>query len=661
MKRNLTYAILSFIAFSLFAASCKQTLETGTEKEEIPTEQPSMSIEEKFLEFPSEGGKTDIAVTANRNVVANCPDSWCKAVIEDVKDAFTLQKRWLSVSVAPSNESRSTILTLSALDCEDINIEIKQIRVPKSTCELLSLELMRSENGLENIIVFSNNSEIWSAKYLKWIDKESPQMLVPSFTTNGEKVLCGETEVISGKTALDFSKDFTLTVVAENGNKKEYTVSLNCPQVNTELPVLHLKPSGLIAGKSVYVKTDIVLYDRSESATGDGWWNSADKGAVNVRGRGNSTWGLPKKPFRIKFPEKFSPIGLKHAKAKSWVLLSQDMDKSLIRNHLAFEYSRILFNPTEKWHNPNAVLFTPCSKYVNVYFTGPYFDSSKGTTVNMNGDYLGIYQMSDQMEMAKGRIAVDKLTAADGSNPDKISGGYIIEADLHDGNKYSAVKGIKMTYKYPDDKDFDQAQYDYISDYIAKAETALYSEEYKDPVNGWRKWFDEKTLADYIIVKEFVGDMDGYTSTYLYKRRGDDKFYFGPVWDCDKGWDNDKRIPHYEYRPLESLMIKAGFWMPPYVNNDWFWRFWSDETFRTFVNNRWKAKKAELEACTRRVLTELPIEMKKSVKANFTVWNFYYQYSGEAKMPAPTYDEEIDRIKSLSERRSRLLDRLFAE
>ena len=68
------------------------------------------------------------------------------------------------------------------------------------------------------------------------------------------------------------------------------------------------------------------------------------------------------------------------------------------------------------------------------------------------------------------------------------------------------------------------------------------------------------------------------TITYLYKRRGCEKLFFGPIWDCDKGWNNDKRVPHYEYQPLESLMIHAGFWMPPYVSNDWFQRLWTDSS-----------------------------------------------------------------------------------
>ena len=662
MKRS-ELLLLTFIVVPALIISCNKTPVAEREKQEGKPEAAVLSTDVQSLEFEAEGGSIDVGVTTNRNVVIECSDSWCRTSFSDVDNAFVLQKRIMTVNVSAFSGGRSTKLTLSAIDCEDIIIDVLQKKTVKSTCDLLSFSLDKAINGLDKDIVFSKDVDgsKWSAKYLKWIEKASPEIFVPTFETNGDKVLWKGREVVSGKTILDLSEDIVLTVVAENGDKKDYTISLNCPQINKELAVLHLKPSSLIAGKKTYVSTDIVLYDKSIGASGKGWWDSKEKGAVSLRGRGNSTWGLPKKPFRIKFSEKFSPLGLEHAKAKSWVLLAHDMDKSLIRNHLAFEYSKILFNESDRWHDSQAILFTPCSKYINVYFTGPYYDSSKGHAVDMDGDYLGVYQLSDQMEMAKGRIAVDKLTAVDGGDPDKISGGYIIETDLHEGNHFSLSKGVKMTYKYPDDKDYDKSQYDYISNFINNAEKALYGADYKDPVNGWRRWFDEKTLADFIIVKEFVGDMDGYTSTYMYKRRGVDKLFFGPIWDCDKGWDNDKRIPHFEYRPLDNLMIKSGFRMPPYVRNDWFWRFWSDETFRAFVNNRWKSKKSELEAVTDRVLKDMPEKMRKAIEANFSVWPFSYQYSSEAKMPDATYDEEINRIRILSERRSVLLDRLFSE
>lgn len=514
----------------------------------------------------------------------------------------------------------------------------------KSTCNLTSLKLKASDNGLSKDVVFTldKKSGTYSAMYLKWIAKDNPEMLIPVFTTDGESVWCGDQKVVSGKTAVAFADDFVLTVKAENGDTQEYSVSFNCPQINTELPALRLQPETGIVSRDTYVKTKLDIY---RSGSDKGVWTSDDE-PVEVRGRGNSTWGLPKKPYRIKFPVKFSPVGLDHAKAKSWVILAHDMDKSLLRNHLAFEISRILFNASENYHNEGAVMFTPCSQFVNVY---------------MNDDYHGVYQMSDQMEVAKGRIDIDRLKAVDGSDASKITGGYLVETNIHHDEGYpvsfNSCRGIYMDHKYPKDDDCDISQYRYMEDFIYKAESILYSYDFKDPQYGWRKWFDEKTLADYIIVKELAGDMDGYTSTYFYKRRGIDKIFFGPVWDVDKGWNNDKREPHGN--TLSQLMIYGGFYMPPYINPDWFHRFWQDEEFRKFVGTRWAQKR---EALVSKVLSELdsmPKSMLKAIRANFSVWDFNYQYSNEANMPARTYELEIQRMKDLTVQRAELLDKLF--
>ena len=634
------------------------------EQEEPEPEKPELRLDAQPLTVGVKGKNFIFELYCNRDVTVESSADWCGySLMHDaaVNPAGSIK---IIVEENKSADVRTATVTVSAEECDPVTIEVTQDhRMLATDKEMTSFSLKKSKNsGLANDIAFKYDEQTrtFSAMYLKWIDGDEPEMLVPTFETDGESVQVNGMDVVSDKTAISFAEDFTVTVVAEDGSSADYNIIFNCPQINTELPVLHMKPDYLISSKDNYVDTYIQLYDKTAESTGEGWWDSAEKGKIEMRGRGNSTWGLPKKPFRMKFTEKFSPIGLNHAKEKSWVILAQDMDKSLLRTHLAFEYSRILFNAADNYHHEKAVLFTPCSRFINVYLTGDYYDSSTGRTRYMDGEYLGVYQMSDQVQRADGRIAVDKLKAEDGADPEKITGGYVIEADLHEGNHYTS-KGIKLTYKYPEDDDFDQAQYDYITDFINQAEAALYGSNYKDPENGWRKYFDEKTLADFIIVKEFVGDLDGYTSTYMYKRRGYDKLFFGPIWDCDKGWNNDKRVPHWEYQPLESLMIYAGFWMPPYVSNDWFHRLWTDETFRAFVAKRWADKKEELKAVTSKVLAEVPADMAKAIEANFEVWPFYYQYSGEANMPAKDYPSEIQRIAKLSSEREALLDRLFNE
>ena len=660
-NRLLLYGSLLMVLLSFL--SCKPE-PIVPEQEEPEPEKPELRLDAQPLTVGVKGKNFIFELYCNRDVTVESSADWCGySLMHDaaVNPAGSLK---IIVEENKSADVRTATVTVSAEECEPVTIEVTQDhRILATDKEMTSFSLKKSKNsGLANDIAFKYDEQTrtFSAMYLKWIDGDEPEMLVPTFETDGESVQVNGMDVVSEKTAISFAEDFTVTVVAEDGSTADYNIIFNCPQINTELPVLHMKPDYLISSKDNYVDTYIQLYDKTDESTGEGWWDSAEKGKIEMRGRGNSTWGLPKKPFRMKFTEKFSPIGLNHAKEKSWVILAQDMDKSLLRTHLAFEYSRILFNAADNYHHEKAVLFTPCSRFINVYLTGDYYDSSTGRTRYMDGDYLGVYQMSDQVQRADGRIAVDKLKASDGADPEKITGGYVIEADLHEGNHYTS-KGIKLTYKYPEDDDFDQAQYDYITDFINQAEAALYGSNYKDPENGWRKYFDEKTLADFIIVKEFVGDLDGYTSTYMYKRRGYDKLFFGPIWDCDKGWNNDKRVPHYEYQPLESLMIYAGFWMPPYVNNDWFHRLWTDETFRAFVAKRWADKKEELKAVTSKVLAEVPADMAKAIEANFEVWPFYYQYSGEANMPAKDYPSEIQRIAKLSSEREALLDRLFNE
>ena len=656
--RNFIIAAISAVLF--MSVSCTPEPVGPSQQPEPEDDTPMLKVKTDPLAAPISGKTFILDVESNRDVNVVSTQEWCQATL--MHNAQTSRFGSLKIVVKKTDEAevRTAEVTLSAEGCDDAVITVTQDhRVLSSEKELLSLSLQKSKNDALNkdvVFTYDAQTKTFSAKYLKWIEKKNPEKLIPTFEFKGTSVLVGDMEITSAKSVISFADDFTITVKAEDGSTVDYKVSFNCPQINTELPVLHMRPDQLIAGKSSYVNTYIELYDKTPESTGEGWWDSAEKGKIEMRGRGNSTWGLPKKPFRMKFPDKFSPIGLNHAKEKSWVLLAQDMDKSLLRTHLAFEYSRVLFNPNENYHHEKHLKFTPCSRFINVYYTGDYYYSDTGLTVKLDGEYIGVYQMSDQMERKPGRIEVDKLEAADGNDPEKITGGYIIETDIHEGNHYTSFRNIKMTYKYPEDDDFHQSQYDYITNFLNTAERAMYTSFFDDPEEGWRKYMDEKSMADFIILKEFVGDMDGYTSTYMHKRRGCDKLFFGPVWDCDKGWDNDKRVPHSQYQPLTSLMIHAGFWMPSYVNDDWFQHVWTDASFRKFVAARWAAKKEELKAVTERVLTEVPASMPKAIEANFAVWKFYYQYSSEAKMPAKDYPSEIQRIRTLSAQREALLD-----
>ncbi len=243
---------------------------------------------------------------------------------------------------------------------------------------------------------------------------------------------------------------------------------------------------------------------------------------LTIRGRGNASWGFPKKPYRIKFTEsqrvfKGSPLETP-AKAKKWTLINNYGDKTLMRNIVAFEISKRLGMP-----------YTPYCQAVDVI---------------LNGEYKGCYQLCDQITIDKNRVNITEMLPTDVDDV-TITGGYLIEADAYAGNEtntFTSGKGIPFTIKHPDDDDIVGAQRRYIQNYFSKMEGRLWSTAYTDSLKGYRSMFDVETFLRHFIVGEFSGNTDTYWSTYIYKDREDNILHVGPVWDFDLAFNNDNRI-----------------------------------------------------------------------------------------------------------------------
>ncbi len=366
-----------------------------------------------------------------------------------------------------------------------------------------------------------------------------------------------------------------------------------------------------------------------------------DRGNVEIRLRGNSTRHLPKQPYRLKFGEAVSPLGLDHANEKSWVLIANDCDKTLLRNAIGFELSRVMYENMTPAHDSRVIPFTPASIHVDVY---------------LDGQYKGIYQFTDQMQRKEGRIEVDRLRARDEGDPEAITGGYVLEIDIHagDGDLWFASQNAgKITMKYPDDDDYAQEQFDYIVAHVAKAEEALYADDF---ASRWRGYFDEATIVDYVIINELCGDPDAYTSIWFYKRRGCDKFYFGPVWDFDSGFDNDNRVGD----ALTRLMIDASFKHGGYENRDhWVQQMWQDPAFRLAVQAHWNEMKyALLDRALWRIDHDVAT-MGPSVGFNYTRWDIRTQALDTAMPPPSDYDSGIAALKQYLRDRYSFLDGQF--
>lgn len=224
---------------------------------------------------------------------------------------------------------------------------------------------------------------------------------------------------------------------------------------------------------------------------------------TEIRGRGNASWNFEKKPYRLKFDEKQSPLGAP-ASAKKWTLISNHGDKTLMRNILAFEVSRRVGQP-----------YTPFCHPVDLI---------------INGEYRGCYQLCDQVEAASGRVPAKD--------------GYLIEIDAYAWDEevmFASKTGIPVTIKHPDEDDITDEQKKFIEDYFNKFEAAALASDYTDANSGYRKYLDLDSFLRNFIIGEFCANTDAFWSVYMYKDAADGKLYTGPTWDNDLSFDNDYR------------------------------------------------------------------------------------------------------------------------
>ena len=225
-----------------------------------------------------------------------------------------------------------------------------------------------------------------------------------------------------------------------------------------------------------------------------------------IRGRGNSSWSwYDKKPYRIKLDEKHKILGLD--KAKSWVLLANYRDVTDLMNTYVFETGQWLGLP-----------YTNHTRYVELY---------------LNGDYRGVYQLTEQIQQGKNRVNVSDER------------GILLSLDVDDGpgespyandNFYSKVYRMPAAVKFPKDEFATTNTVDSVRTEFAKLEQAIKNKDYAQV----EQLLDIPSFIKYLQLQEFVYNVElsAPRSIYLHKD-GDGKWVMGPLWDFDGGYDFD--------------------------------------------------------------------------------------------------------------------------
>lgn len=301
----------------------------------------------------------------------------------------------------------------------------------------------------------------------------------------------------------------------------------------TTLPLITIHVDGRkeINSKSVYLDGwYAAIYDDVDD---DGQpYTKIQSDGLRIRGRGNASWDFPKKPYRIKLNEKKHLMGMS-AKAKDWTLISNYGDKTLMRNLLAFETSRLL-----------GLAWTPEGRLVDVM---------------LNGEYKGTYQLCDQVEVHNDRVAVTKMDADDNAG-DSVQGGYLLEIDAYADKEpvwfTSGTYRIPIVIKYPDNEDITREQKAWVQARWNELEQRMRSKNYADSIEGYPALLDARSFVRHFLVGEYSGNTDTYWSVNIWKDRYDEHFYVGPVWDFDLAFENDGRT--HPISSISSFMAQSG-------------------------------------------------------------------------------------------------------
>ena len=296
--------------------------------------------------------------------------------------------------------------------------------------------------------------------------------------------------------ATDFSKAVVYDVQGE-GRTDSVVVNLIS---NTRLPVISMVTGD---GKDIlqkeYRDATITIDDNPLSPTHG--TASLEATGVKVKGRGNSSWMMPKKPYKLKFDKKVSLLG--EAEGKQWVLLANAYDPALgLHNHTGFEMSRLL-----------GLDWTPCSHFVDLF---------------INHTYRGTYQLTEQIKINKNRVNV-------------TDDGFIVEIDQHmkidaDDVTFKTPKIKNLTIKDPDvEKGSDQ--YNAIVKTVRDFEETLYGEQWLDPDTGYKTLADIKSFARWYVIHEISNHADHvFGSSCYFHKAPKGKITMGPVWDFDKSF-----------------------------------------------------------------------------------------------------------------------------
>lgn len=412
--------------------------------------------------------------------------------------------------------------------------------------------------------------------------------LMATIAYSGAELTVSNVSQTNGTTRNDFTDVVVYTVKAADGSQKNYEVDV---AKFTGLPIIYLNIDGgaNIDSKEDYIEGDVWI---------DGGRNfeGLESSSMKIRGRGNSTWGHPKKPYQMKLSDKSAFLGM--PENKKWLFLAEYSDKTMIRNTISFEMGYI-----------SNLDWTPESTFAEVY---------------LNDEYNGTYNITQKVEEGDDRVVLGDT-------------GYLLEIDqlyrLDPDDVYFYTDKFLINIKEPE-LAYDSPEFNLAKDLLNEFEQVLFSDQFKDPVNGYQKYIDLDSFIDWYLISEITKNVDSkdFSSIFLNVIPGE-KIKMGPLWDFDLSFGN---VDYADSRYAE------GFWVK---DHDWYSRLFEDDAFVEKIKTRFAYFRSNQDFIIEKMEAHAE-NLKWAQQENDSKWKTIGVYVWPNPVVFSTYDAEVKHMKS---------------
>ncbi|MEN6306310.1 MAG: CotH kinase family protein [Anaerohalosphaeraceae bacterium] len=363
-----------------------------------------------------------------------------------------------------------------------------------------------------------------------------------------------------------------------------------------------------------------------------------NRAGAKVRGISSSTY--PKKGYAVEFwdehndDQSLAVLGM--PADSDWVLYAPYyFDRAMIRNSLIYELSNQVGR------------YAPRTRFVEVFL------NTNGGALEQ-GDYIGVYALTEKIKRGKDRVAVEKLDAADNAEPD-VTGGYIFKNDWlesgepgwHTSRGMPASQGgmgSALSMAYPEQEDITDAQFTYIKDFFQGFEDALYGSSGRH----YSEFIDVDSWVDHNLLNMFAMNVDALRlSAYFHKSRAG-KIQAGPLWDFDRSMDS------YDGRDDNPYTWKGTGDGTDYFNYEWWDKLFDDPDFRLRYADRWFAMRrgALRTENINAIIDAMADKLGEAQVRNFARW--------PEVAPASSWDNEIQHLKDWLAQRAEWIDARMA-